>query len=200
MAHDLFGHAVAIGRLQILADGVVLILLGSELEVGKLLVDLMLIVLVERDAGLLRGIAQRRDLHQILFGSILEIIVPGVEIIADAALLLIERLAGVEANVAQIAAVLVAERKVGGAVGIIDLRRGILHIADLQRGARGVKKTGVADQDGGNEQHDDDRADRPLDLALLALFGFLLRGDLAALRTQRTLVCAALFVLGCTHS
>lgn len=122
MAHDLFGHAVAIGRLQILADGVVLILLGSELEVGKLLVDLMLIVLVERDAGLLRGIAQRRDLHQILFGSILEIIVPGVEIIADAALLLIERLAGVEANVAQIAAVLVAEREVGGAVGIIDLR------------------------------------------------------------------------------
>lgn len=94
----------------------------------------MLIVLVERDAGLLRGIAQRRDLHQILFGSILEIIVPGVEIIADAALLLIERLAGVEANVAQIAAVLVAEREVGGAVGIIDLRRGILHIADLQRG------------------------------------------------------------------
>ena len=200
MAHDLFGHAVAIGRLQILADGVVLILLGSELEVGKLLVDLMLIVLIERDAGLLRGIAQRRDLHQILFGSILEIIVPGVEIIADAALLLIERLAGVETNVAQIAAVLVAEREVGGAVGIIDLRRGILHIADLQRGARGVKETGVADQDGGNEQHDDDRADRPLDLALLALFGFLLRGDLAALRTQRTLVCAALFVLGCTHS
>ena len=200
VAHDLLGRAVAVSRLEILADGVVLILLGSELDVGKLLVDLVLVVLVERDAGLLGGIAQRRDLHQVLLGSVLEIIVPGVKLVADAALLLIERLAGVQLDIAQVAAVLVAEREIGGTVGIIDLRRGILHIADLQRGARGVKEAGVADQNRGNEQHDDDRADRPLDLALLALFGFLLRGDLAALRAQRTLFCAALLVLGCTHS
>ena len=200
VAHDLLGHAVAVGRLEILADGVVLILLGSELDVGKLLVDLVLVVLVERDAGLLGGIAQRRDLHQILLSSVPEIIVPGVKVVADAALLLIERLAGVQLDIGQIVAVLVAEREVGRAVGVIDLGRGILHIADLQRGARGVKEAGVAEQNGNDEQHDNDRADRPLDLALLALFGFLLRGDLAALRAQRALICAALLVLGCTHS
>ena len=200
VAHDLLGRAVAVSRLEILADGVVLILLGSELDVGKLLVDLVLVVLVERDAGLLRGIAQCRDLHQVLLGSVPEIIVPGVKLVADAALLLIERLAGVQLDIAQIAAVLVAEREIGGTVGIIDLRRGILHIADLQRGTRCIKEAGVADQNRGDEQHDDDRADRPLDLALLSLFGFLLRGDLAALRAQRTLFCAALLVLGCTHS
>ena len=83
MAHDLLGHAVAVGRLEILADGVVLILLGSELDVGKLLVDLVLVVLVERDAGLPGGIAQRRDLHQVLLGSVPEIIVPGVKLVTD---------------------------------------------------------------------------------------------------------------------
>ena len=34
VTRDLLGHAVAVGRLEILADGVVLILLGSELNVG----------------------------------------------------------------------------------------------------------------------------------------------------------------------
>ena len=200
VARDLLGHAVAVDCLQILADRAVLILLGRELNVGKLLIDLMLIVLVERDAGLLGGIAQRRDLHEVLLGSVLKIVIPRVKLLADGALLLVERLFRVKADGGEDAAVLVAEREVGRAVGIVDLGRGILHIADLQRGARGVKEAGIAKQDRNDQQHDNDRADRPLDLALLALFGLLLRGDLAALGAQHALIAAALFVLGCTHS
>jgi len=200
VARDLLGHAVAVDCLQILADRAVLILLGRELDIGKLLIDLMLIVLVERDAGLLGGIAQRRDLHEVLLGSVLKIVIPRVKLLADGALLLVERLFRVKADGGEDAAVLVAEREVGRAVGIVDLGRGILHIADLQRGARGVKEAGIAKQDRNDQQHDNDRADRPLDLALLARFGLLLRGDLAALGAQHALIAAALFVLGCTHS